>query len=192
GVVGLGTATLAAYAERGDVYRLYEINPAVVRLADRYFTFLADARQRGASIECFLGDARLVLERQTPQQFDVLTIDAFTGDAVPAHLLTVEAFALYLNHLAAPDGVIAVHVSNIHLDLTRVVQAVAQQHDLDAVSVESSPDGSPVGSLAVWVLLARRGSAVLAIPTAKRLADSVPGDGVLWTDDVHSLVDVLR
>ncbi|HMP07020.1 MAG TPA: fused MFS/spermidine synthase [Lacipirellulaceae bacterium] len=99
GVVGLGIGTLAAYAESDDTIRFYEINPSDVEFADEHFTHLSDARERGAHVEVVLGDARLALERESPQEYDVLAIDAFTGDAIPVHLLTVEAIELYLRHL---------------------------------------------------------------------------------------------
>jgi hypothetical protein len=192
GVVGLGAGTLAAYAERGDAFTFYELNPAVLRLAERCFSFLKDARERGASAQCpFLGDARLNLQRQDPNNFDVLALDAFTGDSIPIHLLTVEAFELYLRHVAAPDGVIAVHVSNTHLNLARVVKGLAAKLDLNASLVVSQPDGSPEGSVAVWALVTRRGSNAAMPPDAVPIDAAVPQPGVLWTDDFNSLVDVL-
>jgi hypothetical protein len=191
GVVGLGAGTLAAYAEQGDAFNFYELNPAVLRLAERYFSFLADARERGAKVTCFLGDARLALERQKPKDFDVLALDAFTGDSVPAHLLTVEAFKLYLQHVAAPDGVLAVHISNSHLNLASVVKGVAAKLELEASLVESMPDGSPEGSVALWALVTRPGSAAVMPPDAVSLAKVVPGASVLWTDDFNSIVEVL-
>lgn len=190
GVVGLGAGTLAAYAEPGDELDFYELNPAVLRLSERYFTFLADARERGANVTCTLGDARLALERQQPKQFDVLALDAFTGDSVPAHLLTVEAFELYLRHLAAPNGVIAVHISNSHLDLRSVVKAVAEHLKLDASLVVSMPDGSPEGSMALWALVTRPGCTRKLALDARPLETVSPGPGVLWTDDFNSLVQV--
>ena len=100
GVIGLGTGTIAAYGRAGDTYRYYEINPLVIQIARRYFTYLSDTK---AKVEIALGDARLSLEREQPQNFDVLAVDAFSSDSIPVHLLTREAFALYLRHLK-PDG----------------------------------------------------------------------------------------
>ena len=117
GLIGLGAGTLAAYGRNGDYYHFYDINPLVVWLAKMQFTFLKDCKAR---VEISLGDARLSLEREPPQDFDVLAVDAFSGDSIPVHLLTREAFALYFYHLK-PDGVLAVHVSNKHLDLKPVV-----------------------------------------------------------------------
>src|SRR5262249_23678636 len=128
GVVGLGTGTIAAYGQAGDTYRFYDINPAVVALSEgpqRMFTYLRDGPAR---VEIVLGDARLSLERERKrsgaQGFDVLAIDAFTSDSIPVHLLTKEAFELYLSHLARPDGILAIHISNRQLDLAPVVRAL--------------------------------------------------------------------
>lgn len=190
-VVGLGAGTLAAYAEQGDAFVFYELNPAVIRIAQRQFSFLADARQRGAQVDCIVGDARLALERQAPQNFDLLVLDAFTGDSIPTHLLTVEAFELYERHLASPAGILAVHISNAHLELARVVKAVAARGKLDALLIESPPDGSPEGSIALWALVTRPGNSA-AIPSEAVAIDAiVPREGVLWTDDFNNLVDVL-
>src|SRR5260370_29947934 len=106
GVVGLGAGTLAAYGRAGDVFRFYDINPDVVELARTEFSFLADSP---AKVEVALGDARLSLEREPPENFDVLALDAFSSDAIPVHLLTVEAFKTYLRHMK-PDGVVDVHI----------------------------------------------------------------------------------
>src|SRR5262249_51887740 len=121
GVIGLGTGTLAVYGRAGDYFRFYEINPLVLRLARTQFTFLNDCKAR---LDAALGDARLSLEREAPENFDVLAVDAFSSDAIPVHLLTREAFELYFRHLKS-SGVLAVHVSNKHLDLPPVVKLAA-------------------------------------------------------------------
>jgi len=108
GVVGLGAGTVAAYAQAGDYVRMYEINPEVKRLATTRFTYLSNCLGR---VEVVLGDARLSLEREPPQEFDLLVLDAFSSDAIPVHLLTREAFGLYERHLR-PGGMIAAHISN--------------------------------------------------------------------------------
>jgi hypothetical protein len=192
GVVGLGVGTLAAYAESGDSFRFYEINPQVIEFADKYFTFLADARARGAEMTMVLGDARLMLEREPPQNFDVLALDAFTSDAIPTHLLTVEAFEIYVRHLREPDGVLAVHVSNRYMDLDRVVRATAARVKLEGRLVPAPTDGSPAGSSSLWALLYRPGAAIsendLGIPL-----DAAPtGPAVLWTDDDNNIVRILK
>ena len=121
GIVGLGTGTIAAYGAKGDVFRFYEINPDVVTIARRDFTYLKDS---DASIEVALGDARLLLEREPARGFDVLAIDAFSSDAIPMHLITREAIEIYEKHLNA-TGVIAFHITNRYLDLKPVVKAIA-------------------------------------------------------------------
>jgi SAM-dependent methyltransferase len=126
GAIGLGAGTVAAYARRGDVYRFYEISPAVRDIARKHFTYLSDATDRGATVDVVLGDARLSMEGEPDQHFDCLVLDAFSGDAIPTHLLTAEAFQLYKRHLA-PSGVVCVHVSNRFLDLQAVVATAAKQ-----------------------------------------------------------------
>ncbi len=127
GVVGLGVGTLAGYARKGDVYRFYEINPQVIDAAQKHFTFLSKSP---ASIEYVLGDARLQLEQEPNQQFDVLVIDAFSGDSVPIHLLTKEAFTHYFRHLKG-DGILALHITNRFLNLRPVVKTAANAFDQD-------------------------------------------------------------
>src|SRR5439155_21237654 len=120
-------------------FRIYEINPLVQILANSEFTYLKDARERGADVGVVLGDARLSLERQAPQNFDVLAVDAFTSDSIPVHLLTKEAVALYFRHLK-PTGVLAVHVSNRYLDLEPVVQRAAAALGKEARVVDNDAD----------------------------------------------------
>ena len=121
GLVGLGAGTLATYGKEGDTFRFYEINENVTELAQKYFTFLKSCP---STVDIIHGDARLILENESPQQFDLLVLDAFSGDAIPTHLLTQEANQSYLRHLRA-DGLIAIHISNIHFDLRRVTEALA-------------------------------------------------------------------
>jgi hypothetical protein len=126
GVIGLGVGTLAAWSRPGDTYRFYEINPAAERLAREYFTFLRDAE---ADVEVVLGDGRIALEEElagttSRPRFDVLIIDAFSGDAVPVHLLTLESLELYRRTLA-PGGVLVLQITNRHVDLERVVRGLA-------------------------------------------------------------------
>jgi spermidine synthase len=190
GVVGLGAGTLAAYGRAGDTIRFYEINPAMVGLSQgrgASFTYLDDSPAR---IEIALGDARLSLEREPPQQFDVLAIDAFSGDAVPVHLLTVEAFQAYLRHLA-PGGVLAVHTSNTFLDLDRVVQAQADHRGLRVVAMDS-PIDTEERYWATWMLLVRDGHALDA-PAIRAAPHNDRVKSVrLWTDDYSNLLEVLR
>ena len=189
GVIGLGTGTIAAYGKPGDYFRFYEIDPQVVNIANNWFTFL---KQSPAKIEVTLGDARLSLENEEPQQFDVLAVDAFSGDAIPVHLLTREAFALYFRHLK-PEGILAVHVSNTYLDLTPVVKLLAEDADYNYRSVLSSEDDPAMISAADWVLVTRN-QQFLNIPdtfVGSRNIE-VPAKLRVWTDDDNNLFQVLR
>ncbi|MES2717955.1 MAG: fused MFS/spermidine synthase [Pseudomonadota bacterium] len=190
GVIGLGAGTTAVYGRPGDRHRFYEINPQVIDLAQREFSFLRNAQ---AQTELVLGDARLMLEREAPQGFDVLAVDAFSGDSVPTHLLTREAMAVYLRHMRT-GGVIAFHVSNTHLSLAPVVNAVARDAGLAAVQVQvAGNDKDITRSASDWVLVARN-AAVLqhaAIGPAAQPIVTQPGLRV-WTDDHNDLLSVLK
>jgi hypothetical protein len=142
GAVGLGTGTLAAYnTEPGHYFRFYEINPEVEDLAWNYFTYLKNA---AGKVEVVLGDARLSLEReaeQGSQRFDVLVLDAFSGDAIPTHLLTRESFEIYRKHVNTDDGIIAVHISNKYLDLVPVVRGLTEHFKLGSVRIHVDGEG---------------------------------------------------
>jgi SAM-dependent methyltransferase len=150
GVVGLGVGTLAAYGRSGDVYRFYEINPQVIDAARKEFFFLSDS---AAKIETVLGDARLAMEREAPQQYDVLVIDAFSSDAIPVHLITREAMGVYLRHLK-PGGVLAIHITNRFLRLGPVVKRLADDQSLHAILIDDDAKGSDLATTD-WVLLSR-------------------------------------
>jgi SAM-dependent methyltransferase len=187
GVIGLGTGTLAAWGARGDIYRFYDINPAVLRLARSEFTYLADSE---AHVDTVLGDARLSLEREAPQQLDVLAIDAFSSDAIPVHLITVEALDVYRRHVK-PGGVIAFHVTNRFLDLVPVVQALAQARGMHCAWIDDDPD-APLASRSDWVLLSD--GDILDRPLIAAAARPIvahPG-WRLWTDDFNNLFQVLK
>ena len=194
GAIGLGVGTIAAYGEPGDYIRFYEINPAVIRIAtdeNGYFSYLRDSR---AKVVVVPGDARLSMERElangNPQKLDVLVLDAFAGDAIPVHLLTIEAFAIYLRELN-PDGVLAIHVTNRYLDLQPVIREVAKHFGLIAARVHQ-PEGSLVKP-SDWIILARN-NAVLDRPELKsKLQPLASGKRVgLWTDDYSNLFQILR
>jgi SAM-dependent methyltransferase len=136
GVIGLGVGTLAAYGRAGDYFRFYEINPAVIRIASGHFRFLKESEAR---TEIVAGDGRLALEREPEQNVDVLVLDAFSGDAIPVHLLTQQAFEIYFRHLR-PGGIIAVHVTNKYLDLASVVQNIAASLRKQALFIHSAAD----------------------------------------------------
>ncbi len=197
GVLGLGVGTLAAYAQDGDVYRFYEINPVAVQLAEGeggYFSFLNDSE---ADVSIVVGDARISLEQELArgqsQNFDVLILDTFSSDSIPVHLVTKEAFALYLKHLTA-DGVIAAHISNRHLNLQPVLWQLAQKFGLAIVQVDR-PGTSGAGSFpSEWILMARD-PAILEIPEIKSHAisfDNYSTSIQLWTDDYSNLFQILK
>ena len=127
-MIGLGAGTLAAYGLLGDTIRFYEINPAVEPIARNAFTYIRDS---GAKIDVVPGDARASLASEPPQGFDVLVVDAFSGDAIPVHLLTREALALYRRHLA-PGGILAFHISNQHINLGPPIAVLAESSGLEA------------------------------------------------------------
>jgi hypothetical protein len=188
GVIGLGTGTIASYGSKGDVYRFYDINPGVVAIANRDFSYLKDS---DATIELKLGDARLSLEREAPQNFDVLAIDAFSSDAIPVHLITKEAVEVYLRHMKA-SGVIAYHVTNRYLNLVPVVEGIAHELGLKALWIDE-PGEETLGNSSSWVLLAKDPARL----DDQRLTDpSIPieerRDWRVWTDDFNNLVQVLK
>jgi len=183
GVVGLGTGTMAAFGRAGDRVRFYEINPQVEMLAYKHFSYLADCRGK---VEVVLGDARLSMEREEPQGFDVLVLDAFSGDAIPVHLLTREAIEIYLRHMK-PRGIIAVHISNQYLELEPVAARLAEHFGLHARTVNyERKDAYSYSS--DWVLLAREESVFEGEAGEK----SQVKNGPLWTDDYASLLPILK
>jgi spermidine synthase len=195
GVIGLGTGTLAAYAQPGDLFRFYEINPAVIGLVagDRpYFTFL---QQSPARMEVIEGDGRISLERELqmglPQRYDVLVVDAFTSDSIPVHLLTREAMEIYLKHLREPRSVLAFHISNQLLDLRPLTEQLAREFGLSRAYVKA-PGLGVVLSENEWVLLSRS-KEVLEQPAIAKAALAVQPRSVrLWTDDYSSLLQLFK
>ena len=191
GVIGLGTGTLAAYGRKGDVYRFYEINPQVIAIARSEFSYLSDSE---AGIEVALGDARLKLEREAPQGFDLLAIDAFSSDAIPVHLITKEALGVYLRHMK-PDGIVAFHVSNRFLSLVPVVARLAKEHGAHAVLVsDKGKDGDDDHTTTDWVLVSRERKSLEA-PQIEEASPEAPEEQAgwrTWTDDYSNLVQILR
>jgi len=199
GAIGLGIGTLAAYSRPGDVFRFYEINPAVIRIAKGeggYFTYLSDAAAR---IEIVLGDARLSLEEEAArhdfQNFDVLLVDAFNGDAIPVHLLTREAMRLYLSHLRGPDSVIVVHTTNLFVNLAPVVAALAETYALKATLIRSA-ERTGILQPSVFILLSRGAS--LEAPEIRKAGYQIRLEGPriknelpLWTDDYSNVATLL-
>jgi SAM-dependent methyltransferase len=187
GIIGLGAGSIAVYADADDTYRFYDINPAVIRVANTWFTYLKDSPGK---METVLGDARLSLEREAPQNFDVLAVDAFSGDSIPVHLITVEAFTEYLRHLK-PEGVIAFHVSNRFLDLKPVLLAIADKHGLEYAYLHET--GENGGTTSDWVLITRDKRFIFRQEIAEATEPVVPRpDWRLWTDAYNNLVQVFR
>ncbi len=189
GVIGLGAGTLAAYGQPGDHIHFYEINPAVVPIAQNVFSYIRDS---GAQVEITGGDARTSLAHESPQHFDVLAVDAFSGDAIPLHLLTAQALSLYRRNLA-PGGIIAFHISNQHVDLEPAIALLAQNAGMHAVRVTSPPNDNRDEFTAVWVLLSDDADffAQPDVAASARPPSYKPGLR-LWTDDYSSLLPLLR
>jgi hypothetical protein len=189
GVIGLGAGTLAVYGQPGDTYRFYEINPQVIELARREFTYLRDSQAR---IEMIAGDGRLSLEREAAQDFDVLVVDAFAGDSVPVHLLSREAMEVYFRHIR-PDGVLAFHVSNTALALSPVVHKLALDLGYSALRLHSMPDAATGRSEAEWVVVARDASLLARAEFEGASKPFVEIAGLrLWTDDYSTLFPILK
>ena len=189
GVIGLGTGTLAGYSRPGDVYRYYEINPLVQPIANEYFWYLRNAE---GQVQLVMGDARLSLEREPPQGFDVLVVDAFSSDSIPVHLLTKEALQVYLRHMSE-NGVIALHISNRFIDLQPVLERATKALGKRSLLVETedSDDGTCYGT--TWVLVANE----------RHVFDNMVFNGTssplraapwlrLWTDDYSNIYKVLK
>lgn len=188
GVVGMGAGALAAFGKRGQEIVWFELNPEMEGMARAWFTFLPESQAR---IDTVVGDARMKLQRTSNASFDLLVIDAFSSDSVPVHLLTVEAFDLYMQKLS-PDGVLALHLSNRHLALERVVLGAVEERDLAALSHVRRllPEEAEDGALPSEVVAVARSAAVL-----DRLGPgwkSLSGKGLAWTDDRASLLPLLR
>ena len=191
GVVGLGTGTLASFARPGDYVRFYEINPEVKRLATSQFTYVSNCAGR---VEIALGDARLTMEQEAPQRFDMLALDAFSSDSIPVHLLTREALELYSRHLK-PDGVLAVHISNHFLNLEPVVLQLARALDFDTAIIDCDESDEQWWLYAsTWVLLSHNHSLLKSHEIAQAAtAPNQKNPAVpLWTDDFASLYQILK
>lgn len=196
GVLGLGIGILAAYARPGDTVRFYEINPAVIELAQGRGGFFSYLSQCPARVEIVEGDARISLERELqegqPQHYDILVLDVFSGDSIPVHLLTREAFGVYLQHLR-PGGVLALHITNRYLDLRPVVWRLADHFGLRAALIESPEDGVRAYR-SIWMLLTDD-AGFLEQPEIAAHATPRPPDlrrVPLWTDDYSNLFRILK
>jgi hypothetical protein len=190
GLVGLGVGTLVGYLGPSDAATLYEINPDVVMLAQQYFSYLSDTPAR---LNYQIADARLTLERQMPQQFDLLVLDAFSGDAIPMHLLTEQALQIYLRHLSQ-HGVIAVHITNHYLDLRPLIRGLAHQSKLFYGFVrETFTDADSALYRSHWALLSRD-EAFFRQPAIAQALSTEYGiqPELVWTDDFSNLYRLLK
>jgi len=176
-IVGLGAGTLAAYGRKGDFFRVYEINPAVIRAASRYFHFLGDS---DAATDVVEGDGRLMLEREPPTSFDAIVLDAFSDDAIPVHLLTREAFEMYFSRLRA-GGPLLIHLTNRYLDLNPVVEAVAGALGKGVARIHSAGDADSGTLSADWAVVSEPQPRGAARPAVR-----------VWTDDYSNLFQALK
>jgi SAM-dependent methyltransferase len=189
GVIGLGAGTIAAYGRPGDHIRFYEINPAVEPIARNAFSYIRDS---GARVDIVSGDARTSLALEPPQGFDVLVVDAFSGDAIPVHLLTREALALYLRHLA-PGGILAFHISNQHINLGPPIAVLAESSGLEARLFSTVSNQTPGEFGSTWMLVSDN-AAFFEQPkvAAHAFAPQLKPGLRVWTDDYSALLPVLR
>lgn len=190
GVIGLGAGTLATYGQAGDRFTFYEINPLVIDMANSRFDFLRDSR---AHIDIIPGDARISLQRQPAQNFDLLLADAFSGDAIPVHLLTLESFQLYFRHLR-PNGLLAIHISNKFLDLRPVAEAAARSLGIRSKAITNDADQKQEIYTATWVLFSGQGITLPGDDNDQALPHWSRFNLVVrpWTDDYSSLFKLLR
>lgn len=194
GVIGLGAGVIASYGRPGDTLVFYEISPRVVDIAKREFTFLKDT---AAKTSLVMGDGRLSLEREAPKGYDVLGIDAFSGDSIPMHLITREAMALYAKHIK-PDGVIVFQATNRYVDLPPVIKRLAAELGFEAVLVSDYPEEDQNGA-GYWrsstdQVLVTRNKALLASSHLKEAATPIEDrkDLPTFTDAHHNLLRILK
>jgi hypothetical protein len=192
GVIGLGTGTLAAYYQPGEHWRFYEIDPAVLKLSlNRTFTYLMDCAHRP---QVALGDARLELGKAPTGSFDVIAVDAFSSDAIPLHLLTDEAFGVYL-HALSPTGVLLIHISNRYIELEPVLSAVARHRGLTARLRDDNPYDRTLLTPSSWVVLTRDPNQLKSLAAARPDApwtQLMPPAPHVWTDDHASILPYIR
>ena len=195
GVVGLGAGVIAVYGRSGDIFRYYEIDPQVAAVATREFTFLNDSK---AKSEIILGDGRLSLEREPDQKYDLLALDAFSGDSVPMHLLTREAMKTYIRHLK-PDGVIVFQATNRFVDIAPVIARHAEEFGFKAVMVSDWPESTYKKAIDYWLsdtdqIIFTRNEALLNSEKIKSVAQPIQtrSDIKRWTDDFYNLFQILK
>lgn len=192
GIIGLGAGTIAYYCNEPDYFRFYEINPVAEDLARNYFSFIDDAEGK---IEVIIGDGRIMMERELEasgsQNYDVIAVDAFSGDAIPMHLLTTQAFALYFKHLKS-DGILAVHISNRFVELIPVVRGQANVFGYPSVKFRTKKDRSVARARATWIIMTHNQEFLThrRVTRYMRTWDNDQPD-VVWTDDFSNLAGVL-
>ena len=193
GAIGLGTGTIATYATPKDVYRFYELNPLVEKLARKYFKYLEESPGK---VEVVIGDGRIALEKdyleKGPQDFDVIVVDAFAGDIIPAHLITLEAGQLYMNNLKK-DGMLAFHISNNYVDLMPVIAGMAEKLNLYFYYFFQAPD--PSGPIeAAWVILTnnKEWANNPKVKEYEEAYDPQTLDREYWTDDYSAVWRLVR
>jgi hypothetical protein len=204
GVVGLGTGTMAGFAQAGDYFCFYDIDPKIKALHDEgIFQFVQRARKRGADVPIMLGDARLTMEREAKnksKQYDLIVLDAFSGDAIPAHLLTLESVKIYdelLRRDANGDstGILAIHISNRYLNLAPVVDALAQKYKFEQVPVDDPGGPDEWDTSSNWILLTRNQDFLDDFAIKAAQAQYTPAkkpEPVLWTDQWSNLLSILK
>ncbi len=196
-VIGLGTGTMAAYARPGDHFTFYEIDRAVKALTfdqGRYFSYVTDAKRRGAEVDIVLGDARLSLEREgTGRRYDLIVVDAFSSDAIPVHLMTIEALRVYRARLK-DDGVIVFHTSNRYLALEPVVANLAAAEGMTSLMMSDDTRGNPgVGKTSsTWVAVANRREDFGALVDDPYWKPPPNGRVGVWSDDYSNLLWVFE
>ena len=187
GVIGLGAGSLATYARQGDEIRFYEINPLMEEIARKEFTYLSDCRGK---VDVVIGDGRLSLEREPGRMFDLLVVDAFSGDAIPVHLITRQALELYFSRLS-PNGILALHITNTHLELEPVVEKLATSLAKHSLLITNDSDEQRNIYRSKWALLSSTPITSPAIREAGIKLFSRP-DLRVWTDDYNNLFQILK
>lgn len=195
GIIGLGAGALGAYQNEYDTFRYYELNPDVETLARDYFTYLEHGDNR---VEVILGDARISMERELQnegsQNYDILIVDAFSGDAIPIHLLTTEAFELYQQHLK-PDGILAIHISNKFFDLRPLIYGTSEHFQMQPRLIVRRKDSSELIKRSTWGLLTNN-EAFLNHSRVKAYVRDWPEDieehKAIWTDDSANVLSLIK
>ena len=190
GVIGLGAGALLTHSREGDTWVFYEIDPVVVDLAAREFSFQKETR---AKVEHVLGDGRLALEREASRQYDVLAIDAFSGDSIPMHLITREAMATYVRHIK-PDGAIVFQATNRYVDLMPVIRRLADEFGMQTAWVSDWAEGAEYYTSPTDQVIVTRNKALLESPEIRKASEPAPAraDLRIFTDDFYNLLTILK